>query len=499
MKEKILEIGRDSTWYLLSNILSALIGFIAIPIFTRVFTPGEYGIYSLISAAVVLISPVLHVWLSTSAVRFYAEYDNKGELEVYYSTLLFYIPHFLIFVLAVLLPITIFVLPLGKYRLVISLAIAILALFSVFNILLNILRAKQMSWQYSLLLLVVQFFRYIVGAAITVWFHTGIAGPFIGWLGILIICLPIELIMLKTWRYFDRKLFSKKLLKVFFNFGFFLILSTFFNEVLAASDQYLIQWIKGSYQVGLYSFVYALITQVEGLVYRFLQTATAPIIMKVYEREGEKDTIELISKVTRYFLFFMVPTTIGFYALREPLIDVIASSKYLPSESVVLPIALGIFLFNLSWIPALAFFIKKNTKLTLVPLGGGAILNVCLNLVMIPKWGYAGAAWATLISYAVSFTTMTIMGYKHLEWKFPWLAFTKICIATFAMWLALLGLMRLPLEGLTGLIVQVLIGTIVYLIILFIIRFFSKAELAFTLEMLVRIPGINRIRRPKNK
>ena len=39
---------------------------------------------------------------------------------------------------------------------------------------------------------------------------------------------------------------------------------------------------------------------------------------------------------------------------------------------------------------------------SLVSQGAGAILNIALNLVLIPAWGGVGSAWATVISYAAA-------------------------------------------------------------------------------------------------
>ena len=70
MKEQIIEIGRDSFWYFGANITVATLGFISIPIFTRMLLPHDYGIYSLVSAAITVLAPLLYVWLTESAQRF---------------------------------------------------------------------------------------------------------------------------------------------------------------------------------------------------------------------------------------------------------------------------------------------------------------------------------------------------------------------------------------------------------------------------------------------
>ena len=45
---------------------------------------------------------------------------------------------------------------------------------------------------------------------------------------------------------------------------------------------------------------------------------------------------------------------------------------------------------------------ERLVKYSLVTQGAGALVNIAANLVLIPLWGGMGAAWATLISYAVA-------------------------------------------------------------------------------------------------
>ena len=493
MREHIIAIGRDSRWYLASTISAALIGFIAIPILSRIFTPGEYGVYALVTTTILLASPLLHVWLSASVIRFYPEYEKKGELDVLYSTVFHFMPHFLLFTAVVLLPLAAFVLPLGGNRLIICLGILTTAMLSVFFVCLSILRVRQMSWQYSVLTVFVQFSRYLAGAAIAVWLNAGVAGPFWGWLCALLIAVPIELIMLAIWKHFDWKKYSPGLLKELFTFGFVLVVALFFAEILSAADRYMIQGFKGAFQVGLYSLVYALVTQVEGLMAGFLKLAAMPVVIKVYEREGEEKAVALITRITRYFLILLAPTVVALYALRQPIIQVIAPMEYYSAVTVILPLVLGLFLNNIAWVPNFAFYLKKRTMLVLIPLGSAAAINVLLNSILIPKYGFAGAAWATFISYAISFTIVTVISRRLMRWEFPWISACKIGVSCCVMWLGLLGLLKLKLHGWLGLSIMILAGAALFLLTLFAMRDFSKLEIEFVMGLLVRIPVIGKI------
>ena len=78
MKDKLVEIGKDSTWYLVATVMTAFLGFLSIPIFTRIFTPSQYGIYSLVATSIALGSSLFFTWIMGATIRFYPEYEKKG-------------------------------------------------------------------------------------------------------------------------------------------------------------------------------------------------------------------------------------------------------------------------------------------------------------------------------------------------------------------------------------------------------------------------------------
>ncbi len=493
MKERILQIGKDSTWYLSANIATGIIGFIALPILTRLFIPRDYGIFSLVNTAISLFAPITFAWLVNAVIRYYPTYEKQGELDVFYTTATRSFPYYLGALLLVGLPIVLFVLPLGEYRLLVTLGLLVFAFYFEYSVLHAMMRARRMAWQYASLVVLICFCRYIVGAGITYYLDAGVNGPFWGWLIGFAIAIPVEVLALGLHRSVRPGKHSRELHWEFLRYGFPLIFVTFLSEVLSASDRYMLQAMKGATQVGLYSMVYTLVSNLEGVIAVFLMTGSAPIIMRVFEHEGEERVKLLISKLTRYFLLLITPVLLGVWILRDPLTRVIASSKYVPAESVYLPVAIGMFLFYLAWLPSQAFFLRKETKLTLVPMAVATVCNLALNLLMIPAYGYDGAAWATAISYGLYFVIATAIARRRMPWLFPTVAALKTAAACGVMAGALYGMMQLHLHGLASLLAYVAVGSVVYLLTFLLIGGFTKAELGFALSILARVPVVGRI------
>ena len=72
---------KDLSWYLLGTLIPMGIGFIKTPVFTRYFTPEEFGYLGLITITFSYISVFLYSWLSGCLWRYYNAYKEKKDLK----------------------------------------------------------------------------------------------------------------------------------------------------------------------------------------------------------------------------------------------------------------------------------------------------------------------------------------------------------------------------------------------------------------------------------
>ncbi len=490
LRDKIIEIGKDSTWYLVSTIVSAFIGFIAVPIFTRIFEPHEYGIYTLVATAITLGAPVVFIMVTNAIVRYLPEYEGRGELSVIFTTVLRRVPIFFALMFCLCLPAVVIFAPLGRYRLVVALGISVFALYTVFRVLLGFMRAMRMAWQYAVFMIIVQFGRYIVGALLVAKFGMHVEGIFWGWLGTLVLVIPVELAILRVWKRIKRGAFSRTLERNILSYGLPLILVSIFSDILTAADRYMVQGFWGSKQVGLYSVVYTLVTNLEAILASIIALGATPVIVRFFEQEGEEATVTLISRITRYFLMLLLPAMVGIWVLNRRIVSVITSPGYMDATKAVFPLVLGVFISNLQWLPFLSFQIKKRTDSSIFPIGISAVFNLALNALLIPlfgpKYGFVGAAWATLASYVLCLFLVVRAGRKYMRWEFPWKGSLSIMISTAAMGLLLFFLDKILFGRWYGLLTLVIAGMLFYSFTMLATGGFTKSELTFAKEILSR-------------
>ncbi|GAH45819.1 unnamed protein product, partial [marine sediment metagenome] len=83
----IKNLIRDMGKYLPAQVIPAIVGFISIPIITRLFPPEQYGNYILVMATVSIFSTIVG-WLSMSIIRFYPAYERDGKLNEFYGNII---------------------------------------------------------------------------------------------------------------------------------------------------------------------------------------------------------------------------------------------------------------------------------------------------------------------------------------------------------------------------------------------------------------------------
>jgi O-antigen/teichoic acid export membrane protein len=124
-----------------------------------------------------------------------------------------------------------------------------------------------------------------------------------------------------------------------------------------------------------------------------------------FQHAEEKDIKQVFAKILTYFtivsclilviLSLFIDDIIKIQILHRTLIG----AKYW-SGVVIVPIVLFGYVFNgIYFILSAGMFIKEKSLYIPIITGGGAIINVGVNLLLIPIWGIVGAALATLAAY----------------------------------------------------------------------------------------------------
>jgi O-antigen/teichoic acid export membrane protein len=117
-------------------------------------------------------------------------------------------------------------------------------------------------------------------------------------------------------------------------------------------------------------------------------------------KAGAKKMNELLTLMLSAFIAASLLISICLYFLSADIIRLIYGEAYAASSAILsVHIFASIFIFQRA-ILSKWLIITNQLKFSLITHGIGAVINVLLNIILIPKYQGIGAAWATLISYA---------------------------------------------------------------------------------------------------
>lgn len=399
MKKKSL--GLNGLLNGLRSALNLVFPLITFPYVTRILSVNGIGIYNFSSTYVGYFVLIAGLGISTYSVREGAKYrDNKEKMgrfasQIFSINILSTILAYILLILSLLIfsnlkiyissilifSLQIFFTTIGtEWIYIIYEDYAYITVRSIIFKIISII---------LLFILVKEKQDYLWYAAITVFSSVG--SNILNFLNAKKIC-NIKLTTNIDWKYH-----IKPILTIF--------ATTIAVNIYLSSDTTLLGILKSDYAVGIYSTAVKIYTLVATLLGSVV-SVTIPRLAMLMGKKKMKEYNEIFSKVMSSLSLFVIPGTIGLMMLSKNIILIIAGEKYLPSVNSLRIIGLAIIFSNYSFIfsncaliPAKRETIAlKNTVIT-------AILNIGLNLVLIPFFSYDGTSFSTVVA---EFLTMTL-------------------------------------------------------------------------------------------
>jgi len=417
----IRELFKDLAKYFPSKVVPAVVGIVALPIITRLFSPEDYGNYVLVLATVSLSSVIAIAWLASSTARFFPVYKLSNEVEKFNSTLLklglisiaivFFIALGILFVAQAYIS--------ANLCSLLRIGLLLFIVTSFFRLFISFLRAKRQATWYTFFSVWRTIAGLGLGVSLVVMFRFGVDGLLWGSLLSIVIAIPL------LWRISLGKLsFSKGKINSPISwevakFGIPAMAINVLTWILSLSDRYILEFFRGSEDVGIYSVSYAISEHSIFFIVSLFLLGSRPIEYRIWEKQGIKASQEYIKNLVRYYLLIGLPAIVGLSLLAKPIVRVLASLQYQQGYRIVFIVALGAFFVGISNIYSVGLGLYKRTDLLMFCYLGAGLLNIVLNFLIVPKYGYFGAAITTLISYACTAFLVIIVSRRFFTWAFP--------------------------------------------------------------------------------
>lgn len=219
---------------------------------------------------------------------------------------------------------------------------------------------------------------------------------------------------ISEWRFsFER---ARKLLSQ----GWMIYLGSIFAVVYLKVDQVMLRWLAGTREVGEYA-VAAQLSEAWYFVPGAIVASFFPRLIKM----REQDNVLFQARLQQLFdaLFILGLAVAVIMTLAAPwIISLLFGAEYMGSATIlVIHIWAAIFIFMRAafskWI-----LIENALLFSLLTQGMGALANVLMNYLLIPRYGGEGAAYATLASYAMA-SFLALFFYQRTRpvfWQMAW-------------------------------------------------------------------------------
>ena len=412
MLNKIKLAIKNSFIFSLGNISSKIVGLILLPIITNKINLSEYGGLGIAEATTQVLIAVFSLSLYIALDRWYwdKEYRDKQK-SMFFTVLIFVVFTSIIMIISFSLflePISILLFDTPNFTYLLMLMLITAGLQIVTQIPATLMKLQQKPILFSVSNLI----RFIFNLVFTIYFIVVLDKKVIGiYEGILVGNLIYLLILSRyTFKNIEFKL-ELKILREMFNFSAPLILSSIGGVLLTYIDRYSLRALSEYSEIGLYAFGYKIANTIKVFIVRSSQLALSPMKYKMMDEKGNK---RFYQKSATYLVLIVTFCAIGLSLFSMELIKVVATNHdYWDAYKIVPFISFSIIFIALRNSIGIGLNIAKKTKILASILIGMAVLNLILNIILIPYFDSYGAAFATLLTHLIFFIVHYKISQKH--------------------------------------------------------------------------------------
>lgn len=392
--KKLKELFSDTLSFFLSNFASKILVFTLMPLYTYILSTREYGIADFISNAINVLYPILTLSIMESTLRFLFDKKEKKDEILSNSLIIIFISELFLIILTPVIYIF--------FKNILVYWIWFLIIYfgnNLFQILSQYTKgigktktfAKAgfiqtivllMSNIIGLLFLKKGLFAYLFSISL---------GYFVGCI-YLIFSAKIKLKKIK---------YNKNLMKKMLIYSIPTIPTLISWWISTSADKYVIIYYLGIEASGIYSVAYKIPSILVLFANLFNSAWTISAIKSSYDGKIENSNYQTF--IYKYFNMFCVLVCSFLILISKPLSKILFSKDFFEAWRYV-PLLLIAYVFSgLAGFLGSTFRAEKQTKKLFISSLAGALSNIILNFYFISKFGCIGAAYTTIIGFAITF------------------------------------------------------------------------------------------------
>ncbi|MGA2677237.1 MAG: polysaccharide biosynthesis C-terminal domain-containing protein [Methanobacterium sp.] len=474
------KFSRDIFWLSLSQILLALFGIITLPALTKTYGAELYGLWSQIFITVNLLYPILTLYFGSAIIRYLSGENDKKvtsqEIAGTLFTILIFIILLILFSIIFSKELSIFLFKSYGFASFIPLMVIWAGANALYYHLISYMRIQGRIKFLSMLNLAcsgLQLSLLVILALLKYPLSIIVISQ------ILIEIIFVLLVYILVFREIGFSLPNFRNIPKYLSFSLPQIPGSVLMWILNYSDRYFIIYYLNLVEVGIYSVSYGLGSLIT-LFYAPISFVIYPVISKCWNNGEFEEVNRYLEYSTKIFLAFSIPASLGLYVLATPLLKILTTSQFVVGGELVLLVALGTIFLGLFQINIYIILLVQQTRWIPLITGLSSVINILLNIILIPKTGITGAAIATLISYFILAVIVSYWARKEVSYHIDLKFLLKVIIASIIMSIFINILLIILVKSvILKILLSVLMGSIIYFTLLFIFRAFTESEKKF--------------------
>ncbi|MFZ4801202.1 MAG: oligosaccharide flippase family protein [Chlorobium sp.] len=415
--DKIKEAGSHTVIYGLGSVLQTLTGFVLIPLYTRYYTTDMYGVLSLVTICGTLAGAVFYLGASSALARSYYDYDDAEERKRVVSTSL-YVTLFgavVQIVLGFLFGgiVSGWLFKSTAYSLHISLMLVSSAITFINTLFYMLLRFQRLSRQVVVLNIVSLLLSSILIVFFLVWMKLGVLAPILGaLLNQAVVCVVLFL-MVRNFFVLD---YSVKELRIQIPFGLQAIIISLAYYSFDWLNRFFINKYCSLADLGVYSLGYQIGMVINILLVFPFGQIWSPMRMQ-YRNDHNAD--EFYKKVlTYYFIVGLIITVFLSIFCREVITLLAGREEYVEACRVVPFVMMGMLVYGAVNIIDNGIYFSRKVIYHAYIFWFTSLVSLCLNYLLVPRFGYLAAAVVILICYCTVFVLVFLVSNRLYTVRF---------------------------------------------------------------------------------
>ena len=417
----VRRIVEHSIRYLPATLLPALLSIGAVYVFTRVFTTHEYGVYALVLAVTTPLTILVTEWAGQPILRFYSDYANRGLLDVFRETieqLYLRIAGIIILVTGVFATINI-----------LAHAVSVLSLAGAFFSVLTQCFSSLVLPTLTASLRPTLYRRVVVGASgistVASLLLVYVAGAHLACLlwgpAIANVALLPWVVRWTKMRPFcrPRRLAPEEsaIFRRFLRYGLPMTVWFFSASLLYSEDRYMIALFRGPTEVAVYGVNFNLVAIASGFVNTPVATAVGPLLYQQWNTGKIQESSKTLSAMTELYGILAAVMLGGTMIVGPGAIHMLFQRPYWAGEAVLIPVMIGRLFWGASLIGHKTLELAERTLTMSLSALAAATLNLVLNFVLVPRYGFVGSSYATLVSYGTYCVVIWFQSRSAMKWS----------------------------------------------------------------------------------